>query len=103
MQIADGVNVYVFERNAEGDPVNGVRIRDLFDGDAMIPYDGGFIELVPADLPGDLNHDGAVGPADLAIVLGNWGSIPPNDPIADLNCDGTVGPADLAIILGNWG
>ena len=51
----------------------------------------------------DLNYDGQVGPADLAIVLGNWGPVPPNDPDADLNGDGLVDPADLAIVLGNWG
>ncbi len=51
----------------------------------------------------DLTGDATVGPADLAIILGNWGPVPPNDPIADLNNDGVVGPADLAIVLGNWG
>lgn len=55
--------------------------------------------------PGDLDGDGIVGPADLAIVLGNWGPCPapPDACIADLDGDGSVGPADLAIILGNWG
>ena len=52
---------------------------------------------------GELTFDSFVGPADLAIILGNWGPVPPNDPIADLNDDGIVGPADLAIVLGNWG
>ncbi len=51
----------------------------------------------------DVSGDKLVGPADLAIILGNWGPVPPNDPIADLNDDGIVGPADLAIVLGNWG
>ena len=36
-------------------------------------------------------------------IIDNWGPVPPNDPIADLNDDGVVGPADLAIVLGNWG
>ena len=48
-------------------------------------------------------HGMSLGPADLAVVLGNWGPAPPNDSIADLNADGIVGPADLAIVLGNWG
>ncbi len=51
----------------------------------------------------DVSGDNIVGPADLAVILGNWGPMPPNDPIADLNGDGVVGPADLAIVLGNWG
>ncbi len=49
---------------------------------------------------GDLNCDGSVGPADLAILLGAWGT---KDPAADLDGDGAVGPADLAMLLGLWG
>lgn len=48
---------------------------------------------------GDLNTDGIVDGADLAILLGAWGS---NDPVADLSGDGEVGGADLSILLGNW-
>lgn len=48
---------------------------------------------------GDLNNDGIVDGADLAILLGAWGS---TDPIADLSGDGEVGGADLSILLGNW-
>ena len=52
----------------------------------------------------DLNGDCAVGPMDLAILLGNWGPCADCDDCpADLNGDCTVGPADLAILLGNWG
>ena len=51
--------------------------------------------------PADFDDNGAVGPFDLAILLGNWGPNP-NHP-ADLDADGTVGPADLALLLGNWG
>jgi len=46
---------------------------------------------------GDLNGDGQVDAADLAIVLGAWGT-----PIADLNSDGTTDGADIGILLGNW-
>ena len=54
--------------------------------------------------PGDLNGDGVVDPADLAIVLGNWGPCPdpPKKCDADLTGDGEVGPADLAIVIANW-
>ncbi|MCA9291677.1 MAG: hypothetical protein KDA25_11160 [Phycisphaerales bacterium] len=51
-------------------------------------------------IPGDLDGDGVVGPADLAILLAAWGS---DDPDADLDDDGAVGPTDLAILLANWG
>lgn len=47
----------------------------------------------------DLDGDGVVDAADLAILLGAWGS----DGPGDLDCDGTVGAADLAILLGAWG
>lgn len=53
----------------------------------------------------DLDGDGTVGPADLAILLGGWGPCPglPDKCPADLDGDGAVGAADLAILLGNWG
>ena len=65
--------------------------------------DMGAIEFQVASCTADLNGDGVVNAADLAVILGNWGPIPPGDPAADLNGDGTIGPADLAILLGNWG
>jgi hypothetical protein len=49
---------------------------------------------------GDLDGDGSVLGADLALLLGAWGTA---DAIADLNEDGTVDGADLAIMLGAWG
>jgi hypothetical protein len=49
--------------------------------------------------PADLNGDGVVNGADLAILLGQWGGSGP----ADLNGDGVVNGADLAILLGEWG
>ncbi|MFO0828319.1 MAG: dockerin type I domain-containing protein [Phycisphaerales bacterium] len=49
---------------------------------------------------GDLNHDGKVGAADLAIVLGAWGQ---NGGQADLDGNGTVNGADLSVLLGAWG
>ncbi len=55
----------------------------------------------PKNTPGDLDGDGNIGAADLAILLGSWG--PCEGCAADLDGDGTVGPADLAMLLGNWG
>ncbi len=48
--------------------------------------------------PADLNGDGSVDAADLAILLGAWGSIGPGD----LSGNGSVGAEDLAILLGAW-
>jgi hypothetical protein len=53
--------------------------------------------------PADLNGDGVVNGADLAILLGAWGACPKGAPCpADLDGDGGVGGADLAILLGAW-
>ncbi len=51
-------------------------------------------------LPGnpDLDGNGVVGQADLAILLGAWGGGGP----ADLDHDGHVGQGDLAMLLGAW-
>lgn len=53
---------------------------------------------------GDLNNDGEVGAADLAILLGAWGAC---EPLAfcdaDLDHDENVGATDLAMVLGAWG
>ncbi len=50
--------------------------------------------------PADLNGDGVVNSADLAVLLANWGAI---GLPGDLNGDGTVDSADLAILLSSWG
>lgn len=49
-------------------------------------------------IPGDVDGDGIVGAADLAILLGQWGG----KGSADIDGDGVVGAADLAILLGAW-
>jgi alkaline phosphatase len=48
----------------------------------------------------DLSPNGTTDGADLALLLGAWGTA---DAIGDLNEDGTVDGADLAIMLGAWG
>ena len=54
----------------------------------------------PAQDPADLNGDGLINGADLAIMLGTWGAC--EGCVADLNFDGLVNGADLAILLGAW-
>lgn len=51
-------------------------------------------------VPADLNGDGIVSSADLAILLGSWG--PCGSCAADLNGDGEVSSPDLALLLGAW-
>ncbi len=60
--------------------------------------DNALIETAPP-APFDLDGDGAVGPADLGILLGAWGTSGPGD----FDGDGAVGAADLAQLLGAWG
>jgi len=49
----------------------------------------------------DLDGDGVVSGADLAVLLGFWGECAACAP--DLNGDDVVNGADLALLLGAWG
>jgi hypothetical protein len=50
----------------------------------------------------DLDGDGTVGAADLAMLLSAWGPAAAGAP-ADFNRDGSVNAADLSRLLANWG
>ncbi len=52
----------------------------------------------PSGLLGDLNGDGIVDAADLAVLLDQWGG----SGSADFDGTGTVDAADLAILLSAW-
>ena len=58
------------------------------------------LEIQPLPNPADINGDGIVDGADLARVLGAWGT---DAPGGDVNGDGIVDGADLALVLANWG
>lgn len=88
--------------------IDPVGAADVGSYDLVVTNDCGSLESTLAQLtiaepacPADLNGDGFVGGADLAIVLGSWGSC--RGCAADLTGDGVVGGADIAIILGFWG
>lgn len=49
--------------------------------------------------PADLNGDGLVNAADLAIMLGAWGG----PGLGDINGSGSLDAADLSVLLGAWG
>jgi hypothetical protein len=59
------------------------------------------VRFISPSCAADLDHNGDVGPADLAQLLSQWGPVA-DDP-ADLNHDGLVNPADLAALLAAWG
>jgi len=56
------------------------------------------LRLTPI-IAGDISGDGAVDGADLAMLLGAWGTV---DPDADLDQSGVVDGGDLAMLLGAW-
>ncbi len=56
-------------------------------------------DVAPLLNAGDLDGDGVVGAADLAMLLAAWNS---DDPVADLDGNGIVGAADLAQLLAAW-
>ena len=49
---------------------------------------------------GDINGDGEVDGADLAYVLGYWGT---DEALPDLDDDGLVDSTDLGLVLSAWG
>jgi hypothetical protein len=57
------------------------------------------VRLVPC-ATADLDGSGSIDQADVAIMLGEWGT---SNLIADLNDDGVVGPHDLAAVLSAMG
>lgn len=111
--------------NAGGSVPASEGARLLLDGDLdhdglpdllVITADGGIASdsfTIPASarvspnailVIGDLNGDGSVGGADLAIMLGGWGLCQNCvNCIGDLDGNCTVDAADLAVLLGNWG
>jgi len=52
-----------------------------------------------SNCPADLDGDGAVGGADIGLLLGSWGG----PGAADLDGSGVVDGADIGLLLGAWG
>ena len=86
-------------------PTNQMRVRfiaeDIATGSLVeAAVDEVRIRLIECTAPiaGDLNGDGQVDAADLALLLNNWNGI----GVGDINNDGGVDAGDLAIMLNNW-
>jgi outer membrane protein assembly factor BamB len=63
-------------------------------------------EVVKLSIPGDVNGDYKVGPADFAFLSVAYGSTPSEpkwNPNCDINSDGKVGPADFAYLSAHYG
>lgn len=69
--------------------------------DVVVMDDVLYGEPISLNCPADLNGDGEVSGADLAIFLGAWGENVAHP--ADFDGDGLVYGSDLAVILGAWG
>ncbi len=70
----------------------------LLDGTSFDACD--CVKRVP---PGDIDGDGAVGAADLVVLLGAWGLCTADQEcLADLDEDGNVSIGDLLTLLANW-
>ena len=54
-------------------------------------------------IAGDVNGDGFIGGADLAIILTNWGMSSARRIDGDLDDSGIVGGGDYTQVLSNWG
>jgi len=74
---------------------------------AGFPFSGFIVTLPdPEPCPGDFNHDGSVGFADLTELLNTWGPCGCPGPVTcpqDLTGDEAVGFGDLTELLSNWG
>ena len=95
--------LYTFWFDADRAPSAANAILGLFKpGAAGTPNSVAFATVAPSappSNPADLDGNGAVNAADLALLLGNWGGT----GTGDVNGDGTVDATDLAELLGAWG
>jgi formylglycine-generating enzyme required for sulfatase activity len=62
----------------------------------------GTIPSLPTCCPGDLDHDGEVGGADIGLLLSDWGPCG-SACLYDLNNDSKVNGGDLGLLLAGWG
>jgi hypothetical protein len=81
-------------------PWDGMPASGIFDIGAYTCLIFSQGDVPPPTNASDLNADGRVDAADLALLLNAWGTA---KGAADINRDGAVNGVDLAILLGQWG
>ena len=72
--------------------------RSVSEHDAAIAWVESNLVETPSSCAADLDADGSVGAADLALLLASWAT-----PAVDLDGDGDTGAADLSMLLAAWG
>jgi hypothetical protein len=85
------------------DEATGAVLHDLVAARnaTFIGPNGWWTDVLHCDSTADLNQDGHVDAADLALLLGAWGS-PCRACPEDLDESGSIDAADLAVLLGQW-
>lgn len=64
---------------------------------------GDYVAIEGNPCPGDVDGDGTIGSADLAMLLSYWNSTEACGNNSDVNLDGLIDGIDLAFMLGQWG
>ncbi len=98
--------LYNFRFDANTPPISGgvTATMDYFrpgdPGDDAFVTSNGVVGPSAGEVscPADLDDSGTIDAADLALMLGAWGT-----PDGDLTGDDTTDASDLAILLGSWG
>jgi hypothetical protein len=99
-------DAYVFEGRLLNGYVAAAQLDTMDDGmggnaETLTSFDVTALRvLIGAGVAPDQNNDGVISAADLAALIGAWGS---DDPLTDLDADGVVGASDLALLIGAWG
>ncbi|MBN8644542.1 MAG: dockerin type I repeat-containing protein [Planctomycetes bacterium] len=100
-----GIDIDVVDVTAFA-PAQGVATVQFTVNNNSDLYQSGYVVLstsVPFACVGDLNNDGVVNTADLALFLGAFGQTVPAFTGGDLNGDGVVNTVDLAQFLAAFG
>ena len=96
LEIGKRADLIVLDRNLFDIPVGQIPATQVL----LTLLDGEEVWRDPSfTVVADLNGDGVVNGADLAILLTNWG---PTGGAGDLDGDGDTDGADLATLLTNW-